>query len=100
FYEPSVAGRVFEQMLAEQEARLEFLRGRHLVSAQVQAGRVLSVTLETEPGKTTRFTARTFIDGTYEGDLAAAAGVPCRVGREGRDELGESKAGIHYMDWK
>jgi len=26
--------------------------------------------------------------------------VPYRVGREGRDEHGESLAGIHYMDWK
>ncbi len=45
-------------------------------------------------------TARTFIDGTYEGDLAAAAGVPYRVGREGRDEYGESLAGIHYRSLK
>ncbi len=33
-----------------------------------------------------------FIDGTYEGDLMAAAGVPYRVGREGRDEYGEELA--------
>src|SRR6185503_9936066 len=33
-------------------------------------------------------------------DLAGAAGVPYRVGREGREEFGESFAGIHYMDWK
>src|SRR5690606_22286078 len=37
---------------------------------------------------------------TYEGDLAAAAGVPYRVGREGRDEYAESLAGIHYMNWR
>ena len=50
--------------------------------------------------KTVSCTARTFIDGTYEGDLAARADVPYRVGREGRDEYGESKAGIHYMNWR
>ena len=33
-----------------------------------------------------------FVDGTYEGDLAAAAGVPFRVGREGRAEYGEPLA--------
>jgi hypothetical protein len=44
--------------------------------------------------------ARTFIDGTYEGDLAAAAKVPYRVGREGREEHGEPFAGIHYMNWR
>lgn len=36
--------------------------------------------------------ARFFIDATYEGDLLAAAGVAYRVGREGRDEYGESLA--------
>ena len=100
YYEPSVAERIFDEMLGEENARLKFLRGHHLVKAEVKDGRVVSVTLETDPGKTQQFTAQTFIDGTYEGDLAAAVGVPYRVGREGRDEYGESKAGIHYMDWK
>ena len=36
--------------------------------------------------------AAVFVDGTYEGDLMAAAGVPWRVGREGKDEYGESLA--------
>ena len=100
FYEPSVAERVFDEMLGEQSDRLEFRRGRHLVKAEVQQPRVASVTLEGPGGKPERVAARTFIDATYEGDLAAAAGVPYRVGREGRDEFGESKAGIHYMDWR
>ena len=33
--------------------------------------------------------ARMFIDGTYEGDLMAAAGVPYRVGREAGEEYAE-----------
>ena len=37
-------------------------------------------------------TADYYIDATYEGDLVAAAKVPYRVGREGRDEYGESLA--------
>ncbi len=36
--------------------------------------------------------ARMFIDGTYEGDLLAAAGVPYRVGREAGEEYAESLA--------
>ncbi|HEX4149333.1 MAG TPA: FAD-dependent oxidoreductase, partial [Pirellulales bacterium] len=68
--------------------------------AEVRKGRVTSVTLDGPSGKPESVTARTFIDATYEGDLAAAAGVPYRVGREGRDEFGESRAGIHYMDWR
>jgi len=98
FYEPSVAESVFDRMLEAEHDRLQFWRGHHLVSATVTAGRVTSVELESPRGERRRVAARTCIDGTYEGDLAAAAGVPYRVGREGRDEFGESKAGIHYMN--
>jgi len=100
FYEPSVAERVFDRMLEKEAAQLEFRRGHHLVSAKVENGRVIEVELEAPDGSRAKLSATTFIDGTYEGDLAAAAGVPYRVGREGRDEFGESKAGIHYMNWR
>lgn len=33
------------------------------------------------------YQGKIFIDATYEGDLAAAAGVPFRVGREGKMSL-------------
>ncbi|MEO6742843.1 MAG: FAD-dependent oxidoreductase, partial [Chthoniobacteraceae bacterium] len=42
------------------------------------------------------FAAKVFVDGTYEGDLMAAAGVSWTIGREGRKEFGESLAGKHY----
>lgn len=37
-----------------------------------------------------------FVDATYEGDLAALAGVPYRVGREAKAEFGEPRAGVHF----
>ncbi len=40
-----------------------------------------------------------FLDTTYEGDLGAAAGVPFRVGREGKDEFNEPGAGRVYKYW-
>lgn len=40
------------------------------------------------------------MDATYEGDLSAYAGVPYRLGREGRIEHGEVHAGVIYMDHK
>lgn len=99
YYEPSVAERVFDRLLAGAAERLQFWRGHHLLGAEVQGDRVTGVEMETPKGAHVRVTAKTFIDGTYEGDLAGAAKVPCRVGREGREEYGESRAGIHYMNW-
>jgi hypothetical protein len=100
FYEPSVAERVFDKMLEREAARLHFWRGHHLTGVTVKGDKVQEVTLDLPKGGRISVTAKTFIDGTYEGDLAAEAGVPYRVGREGRDEHGESRAGIHYMNWK
>ncbi len=97
FYEPVVAERVFERFM-EAQPTLQYWRGHYLASASVAAGRVAAVELDDPRGRRVRVTARTFIDCTYEGDLAAAAGVPYRVGREGRAEYGESLAGIFYMD--
>jgi hypothetical protein len=100
FYEPSVAETVFEDMLGEQADRLTFLRGHHLTEASTENGIITQVGCEDPNGTTHRIRAGTFIDGTYEGDLAAKAGVAYRVGRESSGEFGESLAGIHYMDWK
>jgi hypothetical protein len=100
FYEPSVAEQAFTAMLEGEQARLRWLRGHHLTKAQASGRQVSSVELEDARGRKFRLNAKTFIDCTYEGDLAAAAKVPFRVGREGRDEYGESFAGIHYMNWR
>ena len=99
FYEPSVAEGVFRDVLERQDG-LEWLRGHWLTEARVEEGLVRSVTLDGPQGNAVEIEARTFIDATYEGDLAARAGVPYRVAREGRDEFGESLAGIHYMNWR
>jgi hypothetical protein len=66
----------------------------------VNGSRIESVNLDDPEGRRLKVKARTFIDCTYEGDLADRAGVPSRVGREGKEEFGESKAGIHYMNWR
>ena len=100
FYEPSVAEYVFRQMLTAERERIQWLPDQWLTEAEVADGRIGRVELEDGKGNKTVVTARTYIDGTYEGDLAAKADVPYRVGREGRDEYGESKAGIHYMNWR
>lgn len=99
FYEPSVAEAALNQML-QGEKSLRWLPGHHLSSAKLTGRRVASVELDAPGNVKLTIAARTFIDGTYEGDLAAAAKVPYRVGRESRAEHGEPFAGIHYMNWR
>jgi hypothetical protein len=89
-YEPHVAMRVQNAMLKE-------------AGVQVFAEQVLLATKKDGPGiksfttaKGDAFSAKTFVDATYEGDLMAAAGVSWRIGREGRKEFGESLAGKQY----
>jgi hypothetical protein len=85
-FEPHVAMRVTMQML--DEAGVAVLTERSLKSVTKDGPRITS--LVTKDGT---FTARVFVDGTYEGDLMAAAGVDWTIGREGREEYGESLAG-------
>jgi hypothetical protein len=100
FYEPIIAERAFLRLMEAQRDRLEWKPRWWLIGATVEGSMVRRAELEDESGRRHVVTARTFIDATYEGDLAAAAHVPCRVGREGREEHGEPLAGIHYMNWR
>jgi FAD dependent oxidoreductase len=88
-FEPHVAMRVTMEML--DEAGVTVLTERYLKSVTKDGPRIKS--LVTKNGT---FTARLFVDGTYEGDLMAAAGVDWTIGREDRDEFGESLAGKQY----
>ena len=88
-YEPHVAAQVTNQMLAEAGVRV---LTRQVLTATRKDGARL-VRLLTEGGE---FEAKVFIDATYEGDLMAAAGVGWTIGREGREEFGESLAGKQY----
>ncbi|MCA9188337.1 MAG: FAD-dependent oxidoreductase [Pirellulaceae bacterium] len=88
-YEPHVAARVTKQML--DEAGVQVLTGRYLLSAKKDGPRITEII--TSNGT---FTANVFVDATYEGDLMAAADVSWTIGREGREEFGESYAGKQY----
>ncbi len=92
-FEPHVAMRVTMQML--DEAGVRVLTERYLKSVTKDGPRITS--LITKDGT---FTARVYVDGSYEGDLMAAAGVNWTIGREGRAEYGESLAGKQYPKQK
>lgn len=96
-FEPHVAEKVFEEMI-KKEPKVRLLR-RHQFErgAEVTGQKLTSLTLKNrDTGTTLRIRAKVFIDATYEGDLAGAAGVPFRIGRESRDETQEPYAGVHY----
>ncbi len=88
-FEPHVAMRVTKAMLTE--AGVSVKTGRYLKLVKKEGPRITS--LVTKDGT---FTAKVFVDGTYEGDLMAAAGVEWTIGREGRAEFGESYAGKQF----
>ena len=100
FYEPSVAERCFQDLVEAESTNLTWCKGVFLTRATVSAGAITAVSFVDAAGTGLQVEPQICVDGTYEGDLAAAAGVPCRVGRESREEFGEPLAGIHYMDWK
>lgn len=90
-FEPHVAEQVFDDFV--RELQIPLFRDEWLDRKQgvvMKAGRIRSIT--TLSGK--RFTAKMFIDATYEGDLMAAAGVDYHVGREAKATYGEEWNGV------
>ena len=92
-YEPHVAARVTNGML--KEAGVTVLTKQPLEGVEKEGARIVS--LRTAIGT---HTAKVFIDATYEGDLMAKSGVVWHLGRESRDEFGESYAGRQYPKQK
>lgn len=97
WFEPHVAEQIFNAMLSEQ-ATLVRLANRRLVRAIAQGDRLCGAVFEDrDAGRTETVHAAVVIDASYEGDLAAAAGTPCRVGREDREEHWEPYAGQVFL---
>jgi hypothetical protein len=94
--EPRVSLQVLKEMLAA-EPRVRLLTRRRLVRADSRGGEILLASFEAPDGGRVSVRARVFIDATYEGDLAAAAGAAMRTGREGVREYGERLAGRIYF---
>ncbi|SFJ18972.1 FAD-dependent oxidoreductase [Planctomicrobium piriforme] len=95
FSEPHVNMATFQQML--DEAKVTVLTGK-LVKSVTSAPhngsiRLNSITLD--DGQT--FSAKVFIDASYEGDLLGKAGVKSVIGRESRGEYDEPLAGYVPM---
>ena len=96
--EPKVALLLFQQMLAE-FPKITVKTEWTLVDANTRgpAGNrtVRAARFRDAAGALHTFEAKIFIDGSYEGDLIAAAHIAYRVGVESRDEFGESAAPVN-----
>jgi len=100
YFEPSVAEKVFLEMLDELPG-ITVLTQHQLQSAIVVDNRITGVRLlNRATGQECELSAKAFADATYEGDLLAAAGARYRLGREGQQEFGEPHAGEIYFDYQ
>ena len=89
--EPHVAEEIFRSMVKEAGVTLfEHQRLREKGGVRKDGARVAGIA--TENGD--EFTAKVFIDSSYEGDLMAQAGVTYTFGRESSSQYGESLAGV------
>jgi hypothetical protein len=96
FAEPKVNRLVFEKMLAERKGIRVFTRYEleNVASNRAMPSAILAAVFRKEgEEKPLTVRARVYVDGTYEGDLMAKAGVKYTIGREEAATYGESIAG-------
>ena len=102
-FEPSVGEKTLEAMLAEYPSvTVRRMRQFDALPANVvlTEGRLTAIrVLNRETKAIETYRGKVFIDATYEGDLAAAAGAPFRVDRESAAEFKEPRAGRLYVAW-
>ena len=97
-FEPKVAEKILADLVAK-EPRIRVIKHRVLHSVKREGALIQSVSFMSLWGNVENIEvqAKVFADCSYEGDLAAMAKVPYRVGRESREEFGEPHAGVIFM---
>ncbi len=91
FPEPHVAEKILNDLVREHGVQVFYQhRLKEKGGVKKKNGRITEIIMENGAA----FTARVFIDASYEGDLMAFAGVSYIVGREAQKEYNEYSAGI------
>lgn len=103
-FEPSVAEQTFIKMINKYQNLITVLTMRQFDSeprnVTISNDRICTISVLNRDNNTSEiYSGKVFIDATYEGDLAAAAGVSFKVGREGKNEYDEPGAGRTYKYW-
>jgi hypothetical protein len=94
-FEPHIAEAVLTGMVQEAGVKLFFdHRLREESAVDKWRGRVKEIYC----WNATSFTAKVFIDASYEGDLLKLAGITFKFGRESSNEHGEGLAGVRPKD--
>jgi hypothetical protein len=89
-FEPRAAKAVFDDLVKEADVQVFFGERLNLKTGVVKDGQKI-VKIVMESGRA--FTAKIFIDASYEGDLMAKAGVSYIVGREPNSQYDETLNG-------
>lgn len=98
-FEPHVMEVILEQLVAA-EANIAVFRNIVPVEVLRHERRLAGVVCRSEAtGSERRLSAAVLVEASYEGDLMALAGAQWRIGREGRAEYGEPRAGRVFTRW-
>lgn len=91
-FEPSAALKVYEQFLREEQVPVLKNQKLDRASGVTKDGNNI-ISIKMLSGE--EYSAKMFIDATYEGDLLAAADVSYTVGREPNAQYNETLNGVH-----
>ena len=106
-WEMKVADKIFKEMIAafpnikvfyQRHATRVIKEGNRVIGVETYAGTKPYAYAPSEPGTGIIFYGDVIIDATHEGDIAAWAGVPYRVGREARSRLEPHAGSIYFFD--
>ena len=98
-FEPHVAEAILERMVAA-EPRLRVWRGYAPVAVDREGTRLRTAEFCHEgTGERLRLGAAAFVEAGDEGDFMALAGASFRIGREGRSDFNEPRAGRVFTKW-
>lgn len=97
-FEPHVMESILGELVAA-EAGIRVWRGFAPVAVGRAGARLQSAAFAGAGGERIELRAPAFIEAGYEGDLMALAGANWRLGREGRAEYGEPRAGRVFTRW-
>lgn len=99
YYEPSVAEKVFNDMVAA-EKNISVRLNHQIEKVITKNDEISEIIFKNRIGNNTKtLKAHAYVDATYEGDVYGLAGAAYRIGRESKSEFNEAHAGKIFFDY-